>query len=134
MTYVVILEFEDEAQAKTLVEDMLSYPTSAILTPCQENDVYAKPVGAYKKPDNYCRCSELGIRSATRGYTRGLVFGWYVCSTCKKVSPQVYHFFSQLGPINLIPQEVRAKQGEIFVNPVQTERSKYEWSFLNVSL
>lgn len=41
MAKTVTLWFEHDSQADTLVEDMREYPGSAILTPCQEHDVYA---------------------------------------------------------------------------------------------
>jgi len=120
MTVLVILEIERDDVAKELVGDYI-YPGAD----------GAKVIGAYKKPEDYCHCSEFGISNKNRGYTQGQVHGWWVCSSCKKMSYHAFHFFGSKGSINLIPQEIRAKQGEVFVNGVQTMRSKYEWSFLN---
>lgn len=46
MTTYVLLEFPDDDQARTLVEDMTEYPNHDLLTPCQEHFVYARIVYA----------------------------------------------------------------------------------------
>jgi hypothetical protein len=84
MAYMVLLSFDDEEQALTLVEDMLEYPDGRILTPVQEHDIFGVVVAIYKKPTMFCEGH--GGKKTAIGYTMGQRWGWWVCATCKKPS------------------------------------------------
>lgn len=83
--YAVLLTFENEEMALTLVEDMLDNPDARILTPTQENDVAAKVVAIYKHPTMFCT-QDHGGRKTQVGYTMGQKWGWWVCGSCGKPS------------------------------------------------
>jgi hypothetical protein len=100
----VILEFEDEHQALTLVEDHFHYPEGRLLTPVQENDVECKVVGVFKKPTLFCP-GHTGKKTET-GYMRGKKWGWWVCSVCGRPTKRWADSLmdSSLGN-NLLPDE-----------------------------
>jgi hypothetical protein len=89
MAYLVLLSFDDEEQAMTLVEGILDYPDGKVLTPVQEYDVHAKVEAIYKKPTMFCEtfggCTQ-GSKKNSGGWTMGQRWGWWVCAVCKKPS------------------------------------------------
>jgi len=125
MSIYLVLEFENEEEAKTLAKDFFSNPSASILTPVQENSVSPKIIGAFKKPPETCKCAQIGVKNF--GYTFGNIYGWWVCSSCRRPTKQYAALMPNMG-INLIPQKLRPD--EVFVNPIQKLRSKYEWEFL----
>ena len=96
MAYLVLLDFLDEAQALSLVQDMLDNPDGAILTPVQENSIYAELKGIYKRPTAVCESGGCGKRPA--GFMRGLKWGWWVCSSCRRPSKAYWQNIFADGP------------------------------------
>jgi hypothetical protein len=89
MAYLVVLSFEDDEQALTLVEDILAYPGSKILTPALENDVKGKVEAIYKRPTMFCDPTDRSTHSGGKmsySFTKGQKYGWWVCVSCKKPS------------------------------------------------
>ena len=124
MAVYVLLEFADEDQAKTLVEDMFEYTDSDILTPCQENNVHAEVCGIWKKPIRFCQCIKR------QGWTRGKKYSWWVCSNCgfpssvKKASATEWEL--ALGS-NLLPAELSPER---FKYRLKGWESPMQWNFL----
>lgn len=83
MAMLVLLSFEDDNMALTLVEDILNNPESRILTPAQENDVAGKVEALYKMPTMWCP-SHSGLKKTEAGFTKGIKYGWWVCAHCGK--------------------------------------------------
>lgn len=52
MATYVRLRIDDDAEAKRLVEDFADYPDSPVLTPCQENMVYAALVDVQRDDED----------------------------------------------------------------------------------
>lgn len=88
MAMFVLLRFEDDNQALTLIEDMQEYKDSAILTPTQENNVMATAVALFKAPTMFHEPFEThgGNSKTSQSFTKGQKWGWWVCTTCKKPS------------------------------------------------
>ncbi len=98
MARYLVLSFDDNAQAETLVEDwwraMQTLPKDEddkvnvrLLTPIQENDVECTIVGLVGKPTQFCDPSDdhlKGRGKTGRGFTRGKKWGWWVCAICKR--------------------------------------------------
>ncbi len=77
MAFLVLLDFETEEEALTLIDDMLENAGQAVLTPVQENNVHPTVVGLYKRPTQFCPCP-------SDGFTKGVKYGWWVCAGCRK--------------------------------------------------
>lgn len=108
MAVYVLLAFDNDEDARTLVQDMLEYPDRNILTPAQENDVHATVRGVWKKPTVFCECRvERAVKGkTTSGWTRGKKYGWWVCAKCGKPAEAWARgdsWYTALGT-NLIPQ------------------------------
>lgn len=100
MARLVVLEFDDNTQAETLIDDwwraLQSTPASEdgtvrvdLLTPVQENNVQCKVVGLFARPTVFCNPADdlhRGRGKTGRGWTRGTKYGWWVCAVCKKPS------------------------------------------------
>lgn len=98
MARYVVLAFDSNAQAETLVEDWWNSlqtapmdedgkPRVRLLTPVQENDVECHVVGLLAKPTLFCNPEDGHLKSVGktgRGFTRGMKYGWWVCAICKK--------------------------------------------------
>jgi len=87
MAVYVLLAFDDDDQAHTLVEDMLRTPYADILTPSQENNVHATVRGVWKKPTLFCDPSDGHLKSKgkfSHSFSRGKKYGWWVCAQCGK--------------------------------------------------
>lgn len=83
MAMTVVLVFDDDEQALTLIDDMLEakkHGRHGILTPLQENDVHPVVKGLYKHPTMFCICQSG--RKTELGFTRGKKWGWWVCAQC----------------------------------------------------
>jgi hypothetical protein len=121
MAVYVLLSFEDDAQAKTFVKDMVEYPDSQLLTPVQENYVSAKVCGVWKRPTLFCQCTK------SYGWKKGTKYGWWVCDHCGKPSRMKAHSSTEwelaLGT-NLLPPEVCP---EPFNKRLRDWRSPVEW-------
>lgn len=79
MTVRVVLEFEDESQAKVFVRACLG-------TDFWENVGEVNPIAVFKMPTKFCDPSD-GHRSGRKtyqGWTRGKKYGWWVCARCGK--------------------------------------------------
>ncbi len=120
MTTYLVLEFKDDDEAKEFTRESFD----------SEAQIYAsaKIIGAYKKPTVYCDCVLNGATIKRRGYSRGKLFGWWVCDICGSPSKawaerDCWH---SIG-INLIPAELLDTE---FKQAQQNWRSKYEWKFL----
>ncbi len=127
MTTYLVLEFNDDEQAKTFTQDVL-YGSVASSTQVIETYDSAKIIGAYKKPTVYCQCVGKGASIKRRGYSRGKLFGWWVCDMCGSPSKlwaqrDCWH---SIG-INLIPAELLDTE---FKQAQQNWKSKYQWDFL----
>jgi hypothetical protein len=85
MAYMVLLSFDDEEQALTLVETILDQTDGV---PGSIIPFGAKVEAIYKKPTMFCQtpggCTSGGRRSG--GFTMGQKWGWWVCSICGKPS------------------------------------------------
>ena len=98
MARLVVLEFDDDGEADTLVEDWNRARQEAprqedgtlrivLLTPQQENDVQCKIIGMYKRPTLFCDPSDgHRCRKTNSGWTKGKKWGWWVCGSCHKPS------------------------------------------------
>lgn len=98
MARLVVLSFDNDDQAQTLVEDwweaLQSTPANEegkvrvdLLTPIQENNVQCQIVGVYKKPTLFCNPNDGHRgRKTSGGWTKGKKWGWWVCGTCHKPS------------------------------------------------
>lgn len=125
MTTILTLEFSDDEQALIFTQNHL-ISNGAF-------DDY-KITGAYKKPEDHCKCVELGIKF--KGYTRGQIHGWWVCASCKKMPRQAIRSFCMPG-INLIPQAVLLACGVDIPKDRQDNPSwvsSKEWIQLNGSI
>lgn len=124
MAVYVLLAFNDDAQAKTFVEDILTYPNDAILTPAQENDVRATVEGVYQKPTKYCECDRHA-----KGFTRGKNYGWWVCAQCGKPTPLWSRgdmWYTAIGS-DLLPNELHTNGKK--ATPIGWDSPK-AWTFL----
>lgn len=84
---LVVLSFDDDEQALTLIEDMLDHPDDMILTPSQENDVHGKVQALYKWPTQFHEPHEThGAGKTGQAFQLGQKFGWWICAVCKKPS------------------------------------------------
>jgi|SRR6478609_6845060 len=121
MAKYVVLRFEDNDQADTFVEDMLREPDEPILTPVQENDVRATPVGVYRAPTMFCARADGRHKGRVQGFTHGKKFGWWVCGQCGK--PTLLWGSSHQAVIgsgvNLLPD---AKEDKL-----EVERNQQHW-------
>lgn len=87
MAMYVLLRFENDDQALTLIEDMQEYSDADILTPTQENNVHATVEALYKAPTMFHEPFEThGAKKTEAAFTMGQKWGWWVCSVCKKPS------------------------------------------------
>lgn len=132
MAVYVMLQFDDEQQAKTFVTDIIDYPDSDILTPSQENNVRAKVRAVFKKPTLFCTCGPDSKKiSREGGGTRGKKYGWWVHVRCGKPKApwtegaQWYAMGTNLLPLALLerlgfPDEYRP----------QGWKSPQSWTFL----
>jgi hypothetical protein len=110
MAVYVILEVEDDEQAKTLCADIVAYPGARLLTPSQENDVAVRLAGVFKKPTLYCDPTDghRGGGKTQAGWRRGIKYGWWVCASCGKPSrgwAMGNHWHSAVGT-DLLPKEI----------------------------
>jgi hypothetical protein len=126
----VMLAFDDDEQAKTLVEDMLRSPGADILTPSQENNVHATVRAVYKRPTVFCDESDGHKKGKTSaGFTRGRKYGWWVCAKCGKPTKawaQGEKWFQHLG-VNLLPQQLLPEAERI---PDGWQQGAAKWTFL----
>lgn len=77
VAFLVLLDFVNEEEALTFVDDILENVGKAVLTPVQENNVHPTVVGVYKRPTQFCPCS-------SNSFTKGIKYGWWVCNGCRK--------------------------------------------------
>jgi hypothetical protein len=92
MARLVVLRFEDNEQAYTLLEDWLyakerreeGHPQ--LLTPSQENNIDCDIVGVFAAPTKFCDPTDghLGRGKIAKAFQRGTKWGWWVCKACKK--------------------------------------------------
>lgn len=118
MSVYVVLDFDDEDEAKEFVIDALHGPFKT-----RTNYVVAPEVAAVvQKPTAFCHCA-----SRKEGWTRGKNFGWWVhvgCGHPTKGWASLDTWASFMG-LNLLPPEISTEmrlQG--------WERSKFTWEFL----
>lgn len=128
MAYYVLLSFEDDEAAKTLVEDMILGPQYA---PALEGGK-AEVKAVFRKPTKFCDPSDghRGSGKFTFAATRGRKYGWWVCSKCGKPSKEWAkgdRWYTALGT-NLLPVEVI--QGEPDTRPRGWEKGVAMWDFL----
>ena len=112
MAVRVLLEFDDEEEGRRFVRDVIAYGT--------------KVYGIYKKPTQFCEC--IGGRKTSRAFTRGLNYGWWVCSVCMKPTKrwaQGEAWYTTLGS-NLLPRSLRLIDDQC---PERLESPKV-WHFL----
>lgn len=102
MAYLVLLDFSDEAQALSLVQDMLD----------NSDGVRAELKGIYKRPTAVCESSGCGKRPA--GFVHGLKWGWWVCSNCRRPSKVYWQNIFADGPFgfNLLDRFFPKTPGE----------------------
>lgn len=114
MTVRVVLEFEDEENAKEFVGNTIT--TGGVVGEEVSNYVedgnnfyVAKLIGVFKKPTKYCDPMDGHRGSKTSaGWTRGKKYGWWVCAKCGKpterwASGSLWPF--SLG-FNLLPKSI----------------------------
>jgi len=130
MAVYVVLQFDNDQQAKTLVGDMLDNPESDILTPVQENNVKATVRAVFKKPTLFCECPG-GRKTGEGGSTRGRKYGWWVHAACGKPKKfwangnQWYAFGT-----NLLPLALLEKMGLPTEERPAGWKSDQSWTFL----
>lgn len=82
----VVLTFEDDEQAMTLVESVLDdygiHVPYRQGTPDDFQQVHGEVMGIYKHPTMFCEC--LSGKKTQMGFTRGKKWGWWVCGQCSK--------------------------------------------------
>lgn len=125
MSVYVILEFDSDEEAKTLVKDVVQYEVVPDTRDHLENyplsGLSVKVVSVVKKPTKFCHCIKK------TGWTRGKNYGWWVCATCK-LPTQLWASranWDQFMGLNLLPQEI---SGE--TRSKGLERSPFTWDFL----
>lgn len=94
MTVRVVLQFDDEAEAKEFVKAALkpgylhyskTFSTEEGLS-IGMKEVLGKVIAVFKMPTKFCDPSD-GHRSGRKtyqGWTRGKKYGWWVCARCGK--------------------------------------------------
>jgi len=101
MSVYVLLAFDDDEDAKKLVETAVTLKGSTMGNP--EVPVIPYTIRAvYKKPVKFCDCDR------PPGWTRGKRFGWWVCSKCGKPGEawaKGFVWYTALGT-NLLPREI----------------------------
>lgn len=90
MPRYVVLEFEDDDQANTFVDDWQDQMDliekldveglPRFLTPGQENDVPVNIVAMTIKPTQFCACKKI------HGSAKGKKWGLWICKNCGKPS------------------------------------------------
>lgn len=129
MAVYVVLAFEDEGEAKEMVQEIVK--GGVVMVPGKYPDETlamgdAKVYGVWKKPTKFCECISAGKRDG--GYARSKNYGWWVHAACgrpTKAWSQGEYFHIDMGT-NLLPREVHPN-GKDFVTKF---RSEAEWSFL----
>lgn len=125
MAVYVVLAFDNEEQAKTLVGDTLKGNEGRGMPFIPEGtNIY----GIYKKPTQFCTCISGGKRDG--GYRRGTNYGWWVHAACNKPTPGVgkqADWFASLGT-NLLPDQLHP--GGAQFRTQGWPKSPKEWSFL----
>ena len=88
MAMYVLLSFESDEDAMTLVDDMLNYKDCMLYTPVQENGVHPVVEGIYKKPTKFCDAlNPIHGNKRVHGWTQGQKYGWWICGKCGLPSP-----------------------------------------------
>jgi len=132
MAVYVLLQVDDEAQAKTLVGDIINNPDSDLLTPAQENNVRAQVRAVFKKPTMFCNCGADGKKiSRDGGGTRGRKYGWWVHARCGKPKlpwAEGSQWYA-LGT-NLLPLALMERLGHPDEHRPQGWKSPQSWTFL----
>jgi|SRR5882762_353445 len=117
MSVYVILDFDDELEAKEFVIDARYAPWKT-----RTNTVVDPTVAAViKKATVFCHCVKR------EGWTRGRNFGWYVCASCghpTEAYASIDSWASFMGA-NLLPPEISKE-----MRPKGWEHSPKEWTFL----
>ena len=135
MTVRVVLEFEDEVEAKKFVGYGLNHGISMATGDWPEDDtpIDLNVIAVFKRPTKFCDASD-GHRSGRKtyqGWTRGKKYGWWVHVRCGKPKApwtegaQWYAMGTNLLPLALLerlgfPDEYRP----------QGWKSPQSWTFL----
>lgn len=135
MAVYVVLGFDDEREAKRFVHTSLYGTVAGIPRDNAHDDPEdypdAKVYGVYKKPTKYCDTSDghRGGGKLAAAWTRGIKYGWWVCSKCGKPSQlatKMGNWFLALG-VNLLPAELHPEPQYV---PAPQLGSAEQWNFL----
>ncbi len=125
MARVVLLSFEDNATADSFVRQVVTnnyvwqLPPSGDVTDgravaCKVEAVVAKPTKgcrcSYSTPETRRRRTSRSSKREQFGWSRSLMYGWWVCGKCGRTSPMVVrHFVSGMlhGANDLLPKILR---------------------------
>jgi hypothetical protein len=91
----LLLEFDDAAQAEKLMQQ--------INARTREGKAY-RVIGLFAKPQApYCGCGrEVTTRSNESTLKRGMKFGWWVCTVCKRPAASISGLRNLINPDDII--------------------------------
>jgi hypothetical protein len=123
MSVYVILKFDEDVDAMEFVKAQLDERVVVVYNDDRYDpaDVHAEVAAVIKRPVRFCHCEKRV------GWTRGKLYGWWVCASCgypteKWSSMDSWAYF--MG-INLLPPEISTE-----FRPKGWERSTKTWDFL----
>lgn len=101
MARYIVVEVEDNAAAQELIDSLTEKTSDAIRA-----GNLMRVVGTFVRPNRTCQCPDwqtVNYRDPTKlkneaGVERGLKFGWWVCSRCKRPRKAGHQLVNQLLP------------------------------------